>query len=180
MCGRYTFVPTKALQEKWQLSQKYDAVPGSSLPVIANQQVTHMQWGIKPEWSRHQIINIRLETLTQKSTFSSIVKNRCLVPYTGFFEWQTLESGKKQPYYFQLKDQKISYFAGIFDQNNAYAIVTMPANQDVVSIHDRMPAILTKDNYQAWLDADKACNFDLKQTLTITPITSTKAFIQNI
>jgi putative SOS response-associated peptidase YedK len=81
----------------------------------------------------------------------------------GFFEWQVLADGKtKQPYYITLNDQDIFGFAALWDSSKrddgvtveSCTIVTMPANALMTEIHNakhRMPAILTKDDRDAWL-----------------------------
>ena len=46
------------------------------------------QWGLPGFRGRQQIINARAETVTEKPMFRrSIAFQRCVIPATGFYEW---------------------------------------------------------------------------------------------
>lgn len=76
-----------------------------------------MKWGLIPSWHRgdpkeftYNMSNARSDTLLDKRSFKSPLEkgNRCVVLAEGFFEWETLKGGKKQPYYIYFKkDTKI-------------------------------------------------------------------------
>lgn len=56
------------------------------------------------------MINTRSETITEKPSFREAFKKRkCIIPASGFYEWQTAAGGKgvKQPFYFYLKTKII-------------------------------------------------------------------------
>jgi putative SOS response-associated peptidase YedK len=81
----------------------------------------------------------------------------------GFYEWQLQSDGKtKLPYYIHANDQEILAFAGLWDVSRTDAgdciesvtHITLPANKLLSEIHNtqhRMPAILTKEDREAWL-----------------------------
>lgn len=145
----------------------YNAAPTQLLPVIAMNQprkVQQFRWGLNGNFknkSHNQplIINIRSESLFEKTSFSKLAQTqRCLVVADGFFEWQ--KAGKiKQPWRFTLTDDRLFAFAGIYDtttENNdraifRFAILTTAANSAVSPIHDRMPVILNSKGSGIWL-----------------------------
>ena len=117
-----------------------------------------MRWGFVPSWEKdlehsRGIINARAESLAVKPAFKfSFQKRRCLVPADGFYEW--LKKGKHNfPVRFVLSDESLFAFAGIWnaDEQGSFAIITTSANKTVQPVHDRMPVILRKEQYAAWL-----------------------------
>jgi putative SOS response-associated peptidase YedK len=84
------------------------------------------------------------------------------VPATGFYEPDKIHFAKP-PYpwhYFQLKDQKVFGFAGLYDfwkdretgkEMHTYTIITTQPNAVVGEWHDRMPVILQKEDEDTWL-----------------------------
>jgi putative SOS response-associated peptidase YedK len=121
MCGRFTFQPTEAFHERFGISNRLDALtaryniaPGQMVPVIiANspRQIVLMRWGLIPHWAKddktaYKMINARVETLTQRPAFRGLLSHhRCLVPASGFYEWQG-EGREKTPYYISPEDQQ--------------------------------------------------------------------------
>ena len=114
MCGRFTFQPSEAMYERFQivnrldgLVARYNIAPGQMVPVVIAQSPHHirlMRWGLIPHWAKddkigYKMINARVETLAQKPAFRSLLAaNRCLVPAGGFYEWQG-HGRDKMPYY---------------------------------------------------------------------------------
>jgi putative SOS response-associated peptidase YedK len=99
--------------------------------------------------------NAKSETVAEKPSFRGAMKNghRCLIPVSGFFEWQHV--GKvKYPYFIHLKSDHFFRLAGIYE-NGTYSILTTGANPLMARIHNRkqrMPVILTEVDGEAWLD----------------------------
>ena len=58
-----------------------------------------MRWGLIPSWAKDpsigsRTINARSESVATKPAFRSAFKaRRCLVPTSGFYEWETPEGG---------------------------------------------------------------------------------------
>jgi putative SOS response-associated peptidase YedK len=126
----------------------------------------------------NRMINARVESLTGKAAFAKpFASRRCIVPADGYYEWKKLEpapgsspSGRaratKQPYYITPADDDVAALAGLYefwrDPSRAAddprrwlvstTIVTMPASEDLASIHDRMPLVLPRSAWDAWLD----------------------------
>lgn len=147
---------------------RYNGAPTQMLPVITNREPKKWQlyrWGLVPGWSKEiqgiPLINARSETITQKSSFKTVFKQkRCLVPADGFYEW--IHSGRKLPFRFIMKDQSLFAFAGLWDSwqkpsgdiLHSFAIITTDANEIMEPVHDRMPVILPKESYKEWLFED--------------------------
>jgi putative SOS response-associated peptidase YedK len=175
MCGRFTITSNKELIIKrfradldGPFEPRYNAAPNDRLPVILNsnpQKIELVEWGLKPAWIKKLrkgdgLINIRAETLRDKATFrADLERRRCLVIADGFYEWQ--KAGKKKiPFRATLAGGELFAFAGLWEENmdelgrptKTFAIITVPPNALLGSIHDRMPAILEKNAEAAWLD----------------------------
>ena len=181
MCGRSSLTKTeKELEARFQATfysedlerynplPNYNMAPSQMLPVVIIQDPSHIQlyrWGLIPFWAKEEkigysMINARVETLKEKASFRHLIaKNRCLVPMDGFYEWQG-EGKEKQPYRIITKDQEVFCCAGLFDTWKApdgrvvhsYTIITLPANEFMEKLHDRMPAILSPELEKLWLD----------------------------
>ncbi len=142
------------------------------MPVVTESEIRLMRWGLIPSWIsnkedadeiQNKTLNARSETVETKPAFSdSFLNRRCLIPATGFFEWQ--HRGKtKVPFFISLKGEEIFAFAGIFDCFHPYgeadpvfsfSILTTEANSLMQTIHNtqkRMPVILPKSNEELWL-----------------------------
>ena len=124
-----------------------------------------MRLGLIPSWSKDpsvaaEMINARSETAATKPAFRDPLTNRrCLVPADGFYEWQ--RAGKaKQPYCFEVNDGALFAFAGLWDRwkdpsgqwIKSCSILTTTPNAVTSSVHDRMPVILDRADYDLWLD----------------------------
>ena len=124
------------------------------------------KWGLIPAWSKDPKIgfslkNARAETVDEKPAFRSAFKSRrCLIPSSGFYEWQPTGGKHKQPYYFRRSDGALLGFAGLWEhwRNSegqsieTCSIITTTANGVVRPVHDRMLVILDPTQYGQWLD----------------------------
>ncbi|MBC5992417.1 SOS response-associated peptidase [Pontibacter cellulosilyticus] len=176
MCGRYTVLPktkgrskaAKLLEQHLQ-EARYNAAPSQALPVVTNDHPDTLQffsWGLQPFWAKDaravkRSINARAETLTEKTSFRRLLESkRCLVAADGFFEWKVTDHGKV-PYRILLKNEELFSFAGLWDEwtdketgevLHTFTIITTEANEVVKPIHDRMPAMLSPEAEELWLD----------------------------
>jgi putative SOS response-associated peptidase YedK len=121
------------------------------------------KWGFRPDWvndSKLAPINARAETIAMSRLFEAAVRDgHCLVPATGFYEWQLVRGQKrKQPYLVRLKGGAPFAFAGLWtspvatDMPPTCAIITTDAIELLAPIHPRMPVILDPDDEALWLD----------------------------
>ena len=171
MCGRFALNATaEALEGHYGLTvpeeyvARFNIAPGSPLLAITEQSLTFFKWGLIPGWMRQikpgrQMINARVETVTDKPSFKHAFKRRrCLIPVSGFYEWKT-ESGYKQPYYGTL-NQSLFSFAGIWEhwqdglgnELQTCAVLTTQATGGMARIHQRMPVVIRPENYVDWLN----------------------------
>jgi putative SOS response-associated peptidase YedK len=173
MCGRYTrrrewgalAEEFQAEAEQIELPTSYNVAPGQDCLVMGPgaRKFEIRRWGLVPSWSKSDggfasRINACGETLTERSSYRPILaRGRCLVLADGFYEWQ---KPFKQPYLFKLRGDKPFVFAGLCDEwerpdgttLKTFTIITTSPNQLVSQFHDRMPAILPRDQIDAWLD----------------------------
>ena len=159
-----------------RIRKRFNIAPTQEAPVVraaegGAREVAMLRWGLVPFWAKDlkigsQMINARAETLAEKPAFRNAVKQRrCIVPATGFFEWQG-EPGKKQAHAITVPGRALFAFAGLWeswkpkegDPVETFTIVTTDANPVIAAIHDRMPVILPVDAYDDWLTGpvDKA------------------------
>ena len=155
--------------ERYNPLPNYNVAPSHYHPVITNEEMDRIHlfnWGLVPFWAKdrkiaYKMINARVETLSEKASFKHALKSRrCLVLMDGFFEWKKEEKGKT-PFRIKTKDEEIFSVAGLWEvwkdpQNGenlySFTVITQPANEVLKDIHDRMPAILPRDQERLWLD----------------------------
>lgn len=110
-----------------------------------------MRWGLPINDSKRLVINARVETVDKKPMFkSSFLKRRCIIPANAFFEWKT-ENSKKVKHRISKDSENIFSMGAIYD-DNGFVILTMDSTEDMKSIHNRMPLILTREEENIWLD----------------------------
>lgn len=128
-------------------------------------------WGLVPSWARDPAIglktfNARAETVATKPTFrAAFRRHRIAVVAQGYYEWRKGPGTTRQPFYFERAEGGLLTFAGLYetwrdpsagneaeDRLRTCTIITTAASDDVVSVHDRMPAFLSPDALDAWLD----------------------------
>jgi len=156
---------------------RFNAAPSQELLVIRQNQKTGerlldlIKWGLiahsctDPRGGRKPI-NAKAETVAQLPTFlDAYAQRRCIVPVDGFFEWRAIKGARaKQPYAIAMKDGAPFGLAGLWENwrnpntgewERTFAIITVPSNELVGQIHNRMPAILQPSSYDRWLGPDR-------------------------
>jgi putative SOS response-associated peptidase YedK len=147
--------------------------PGRNLTIIrqgdikGGRELVTAKWGLIPAWAKdpsigNRMINARAETVAEKPAFrDAFGARRCIVPASGFYEWQRRGSGPKQPYLIRRKDGVPIGFAGLWEawtdretgeEITTCTIVTCEPNPLMARLHNRMPVIIDPANYDAWLD----------------------------
>lgn len=177
--GRYRLSRRKQLVEEYfetapwddDWNPRYNIAPTQHVPVIRQhpkepvRQISTMRWGLIPSWAKDtsgaaRMINARSETVHTLPAFREAMKSRrCLIPADGFYEWK--RDGKtKQPFCFEVGDGGLFAFAGLWERwrdpsgqwVKSCSILTTTPNAVTATVHDRMPVILRKDDYDVWLD----------------------------
>lgn len=144
---------------------KYGQInPTDSAPVLVEEQNVQravlMKWGY-PKWQGSGVlINARAETAASKPSFmQSVDKRRCIIPASGFFEWEHQKEGTKTKYLLTDGRSPVLHMAGLFsifenpqgEKYAAYVILTVNANESVRPIHERMPLIIEPGQSNLWL-----------------------------
>lgn len=140
--------------------------------ITAKEEIQVMHWGLIPTWfadsnpkdMASKTLNARVETLNEKVSFRNLVaRNRCIVPSTGFFEWQT-NGTRKTPFFIHPPEHELFSMAGLHDQwinpldgklKSTFTIITCPANALMEEIHNtkkRMPLMLDVSQEEDWLN----------------------------
>ncbi len=182
MCGRYA--NDIAIND---LMAFFDAVPGTAFDWVARfsiapntrapivrewldedevrREVDYARWGLRPGWAKEsgpKPINARLETAATNGMFrTAFAAQRCLVPMSGYYEWEATPSGK-QPHYIHAPGPLAA--AGLYaarkDEESGewaltFTIITCEARDASGEIHDRMPVFLQPELWSDWLSPVK-------------------------
>ena len=153
--------------------------PDYEAPVVWNGEggrvLSMMRWGmpspafaLKNKKTDSGITNVRNTSSPHWRRWLG-VKNRCVVPFSSFSEYESMPGQPPVPVWFALsEDRPLAFFAGIWTEwtsvrklkegettNDLFAFLTTEANADVAPIHPKaMPVILrTQDEIDRWLFA---------------------------
>lgn len=180
MCGRFTLraSPVELMQffrlaSPPAVAPRYNIAPTQQIGCVIHSVEGHewvsAHWGIVPAWQRSSgtvrpLINARAESVHQKPSFrESFRRRRCLVPFDGFFEWQTTgTASRKQPWLIRVSGTGVAVFAALYDHipgadgqtRVSCCLLTTEANSLVAGIHDRMPVILDRADQELWMTGE--------------------------
>jgi putative SOS response-associated peptidase YedK len=176
MCGRFAlFASGEEVADRFQLPEptlfdaRYNIAPTQSIGAVRatdeGRVLTRLRWGLIPSWASdpaigNKLLNARSETVAEKPSFRSAFKQRrCLIPASGFYEWQKRGAGRKQPYFIRPRDGLFA-FAGLWERWHdphgetveTCTILTTAANEVMRPLHERMPVILDPASDGVWID----------------------------
>lgn len=181
MCGRFAFfgnnqanleslgvVSDPPLLESYNIAPTQDVIAIRTWPETGVLEYGMLRWGLLPFWSKTNktkfpLINARADGIEKKPSFRGPFKyRRCIIPASGFYEWQA-RAGGKQPYFIRPKDGGVFLLAGIWDhwqgesgqEIESCAIITTTPNNMMAKIHNRMPVILEAGRVTAWLGVSR-------------------------
>lgn len=203
MCSRYSLTsPPEAVRAYFryvdaaEFPPRYNIAPTEPVAIVRNghageRELALVRWGLIPSWAKEPaklstLINARSETAAEKPSFRACLRHRrCIVPADAFYEW-TGSPGAKQPHMIALRSGGPMGLAGLWDhwlgadgsEIETMAILTTAANAEMAPIHDRMPVILSPDDFELWLDCRPGSSLPVKPllkpaadgSLTITPV----------
>lgn len=138
------------------------------------------RWGLVPRWAKAEnehapLINGRIETILEKPSFKdSVVRRRCVIPASGYYEWQVAADGTKQPFYIHAGDQGMFALAGLYEwwkkPDGSWLLsattLTKDSAPELAHIHDRNPLLLTPETFEAWIDPHIIGDVDLLQAIS--------------
>ena len=171
--------PEQALEPSWNVAPTQDVyavlerAPRGEPDEPPRRRLQVARWGLVPSWAKdaaigNRMINARMETVAEKPAFKrAFAKRRALLPADGYFEWYGEVKGKKQPFFIRPADGGVLAMAGLYELWRDPAVpedaerdpwlwtvtvLTTTATDDLGRIHDRMPLLVERDRYAAWLD----------------------------
>jgi putative SOS response-associated peptidase YedK len=182
MCGRYThnltweqivnlYRLTLPEEKPERLGPNYNVAPTHVMPIIRpagnGRELVMAGWGLIPFWMKpenlakqaYSTINARSDRIRTAASYREpFKKRRCIVPATGWYEWQKIDARTKRPHHFRPKAGPFA-FAGVYDVWNAdgkssitsFSIVTTDAAPTTAKYHDRMPVILDESQFEDWM-----------------------------
>jgi|SRR5262245_19060022 len=173
MCGRASLTSSpEELEDEFgldavpPLTPRYNIAPTERILAVratgsGAREAVFLRWGLVRPGSEEARapINLRLESLVKGAMKATVRERRCIVPFSGFYEWK--RAGKaRQPFNVRRKDGKPFGVAGLWERLESGGleplesclVLTTAANGVVAPIHDRMPVILEPSAYAAWLD----------------------------
>jgi putative SOS response-associated peptidase YedK len=182
MCGRYTF------RLSWQeivnlyrltlpeeppekLGPSYNVAPTHVMPIIRpagnGHELVMAAWGLIPYWLKpenlarqaYSTFNARSDRVQTAPTYrDAFKKRRCIVPTSGWFEWQKIDPRHKRPFHFRPKSTPFA-FGGIWDVwkgdgksgITSFSIIVTAASPEAAKYHDRMPLVLEESQCEDWM-----------------------------
>jgi len=209
VCGRFNLTaPGDEIAEAFglddvpDLAPRYNIAPSQDIAVVRldpedqQRRLTLLKWSLVPQGSlegERGFINARAETAWEKPSFrEAFVRRRCLIPATGFYEWERPGTAqpdpagrarpRRQPWHFGLVGGRVFAFAGLWEPPAAGAaaatctILTTEPNDLTRPVHDRMPVILDPATYARWLDPSVGAYTALAPLLRAFPASAMRAF----
>ncbi|WP_127144694.1 SOS response-associated peptidase [Pelagibacterium montanilacus] len=177
MCGRFAFMLVPEAMGRFAADLRIDLPPARyniapTQPVLAIWQdesgraARLARWGLVPAWVKDPrefplLVNARAETIASKPAFRDSLKHhRCIVPASGYYEWRRDTDGPSQPFFIHATNGDPLAMAGLWstwigpegEEVDTLAVLTVPANDEIKTIHHRMPALLAEADFDSWLD----------------------------
>jgi putative SOS response-associated peptidase YedK len=160
----YNVAPTKDVLAVVERRPRDEAAPVRQLRLL--------RWGLVPSWAENpsiggRLINARVETAESRPAYrKALLRRRCLLPADGYFEWYAA-GGRKQPFFIRPVDGSVLALAGLYefwcdpardpDDPDAWlwtaTILTTQPEPALARLHDRMPLVVPRERYAAWLDS---------------------------
>ena len=178
MCGRFILHhATEEVAERFAVEQtllelqpRYNIAPSQPVAAVIQREsrvLAELQWGLVPSWARdpavgHRMINARAESAATRPAFrNAFARGRCLIPASGWFEWKR-RGRQRLPMLLRRRGGEPFAMAGLYERwkrsddavLRTCAILTTEPDEVAATVHDRMPAILTAEACEMWLDRE--------------------------
>ncbi len=155
------------MEDNTLFAPNFNTAPTHTVPILRHEEsvvvVDPMQWGLVPSWSKDpsvgsKMINARSETITEKPSFrQSVPGRRCIIPMSGFYEWDRSDPKRKVPFFVTREDGHLMLVAGIWtpspalDGRHTFSLITRESVDDLSYIHSRSPVELHADDALEWM-----------------------------
>lgn len=166
----YNVAPTQPISII--VDRAFEKAPDGSPIGELSRELHSARWGLVPRWAKSPtehapLINGRIESILEKPSFKdSVVRRRCVIPASGYYEWHVSADGSKQPFYISAGTDGMFALAGLYewwadpakdkaDPNRwllSATTLTKHTAPELEHIHDRNPVLLSPDTFEAWLD----------------------------
>lgn len=195
MCGRYALYPSiDILLDMFRaagsvpFAPRWNIPPTAMVPVVLQHRETGRRivelarWHLEPPGAPRRYHIARGETVARLAPFRrAFRRSRCLIPMSGFYEWQ--ESVQpKQPWYVTPVGAPLFAAAGLLEfvrRDDGWlittSIITTGPNDTMRPIHDRMPAMIAPEDWDTWLDRRNEDVEALQRLLRPAPADSMQA-----
>lgn len=184
MCGRYNVTPdAEAFIEVFGILEGMETLPdkpryniapsGDPVPAVrrgeSGRELCALRWPLIPHWAKEGKVkfataNAKGETIKDKASFRDAWRKGrfCLIPANGYYEWRKTGE-RKQPYNIRMPGGALFAFGGLWDRCRTAAgkviesctIITTPPTPALAPIHNRMPLIIPRRAYEAWLAGEE-------------------------
>ena len=166
----YNVAPTQPIA--MIVDRAFEKAPDGSPLGELSREIHSARWGLVPRWAKSPtehapLINGRIESILEKPSFKdSVVRRRCVIPASGYYEWHVAADGTKQPFYITAGTDGMFALAGLYewwadpakDAKDptrwllSATTLTKHTATELAHIHDRNPVLLSPDTFEAWLD----------------------------
>jgi putative SOS response-associated peptidase YedK len=194
VCGRISLsTPARVVAEHFdlaalpELAPRWNVAPGQPVAIVrvrrssGERTLELRRWGLVPPWARDagvgaRLANARVESVAELPAFRRAFRERrCLVPADGFYEWRTRGPRFRQPYHVRPAAGGLFAIAGLWERWEGGAervdsctLLTTRANEALAPLHDRMPVILPREAWTAWLEPRLADPAALRALLAVS------------
>lgn len=145
-----------------------EVYPGYPGVVVAEGRARTMTWGfplvmkskktgapLKPK----PVNNAREDKLATAFWRDSFAKRRCIIPVTAWAEAEGAK-GRMTRTWYSLADDDLFAIAGVWrptaEWGDAYSMVMVDGCLQMADVHDRMPTILAREDWERWTDGTPA------------------------
>jgi putative SOS response-associated peptidase YedK len=166
----FNVAPTQAIA--MIVDRAFEKAPDGSPIGELSREIHSARWGLVPRWAKSPtehapLINGRIESILEKPSFKdSVVRRRCVIPASGYYEWHVAADGTKQPFYITAGTDGMFALAGLYEwwadptkdakDSSRWLLsattLTKHTAPELAHIHDRNPVLLSADTFEAWLD----------------------------
>ena len=185
MCGRFAItLPPDVGRSYFQYSEqpnfplRANVAPTQPVPIVLAARDTAgdvhrhfrlMRWGFLPAFVKDPkdyplVINARSETAAEKASFrNALRRRRCLFLADGFYEWQRADAKALRPFLIRRQDRLPLGMAGLWEtwigpdgeEIDTACVLTTSSNGVMSAVHERMPVLLEREQFDLWLSPDE-------------------------